>query len=218
MHPPHKSAPPALPTLRRREGNVGIGTASPGEALTVVPSASIGGINIRAQLPLIDFTDLNSTDNYRIAVENSTFYIQNLTDAGTPTRFMIDTAGNVGIGTTSPYAKLTAWGDTTGKIFEAVTSASTTALSISATGFATTTLSGLNIFGSATTTSNVGINLSGGCFAIGGTCVGSGAGADISITDNITNAFRVYEGTNDYFNIDTTNSSESLSFGTRQPP
>ncbi len=87
-------------------------------------------------------------------------------------RMMIRSSGNVGIGTTSPYAILTTWGTTTGKIFEAVTSASTTALSISATGFATTTVSGLTIAGSATSTSNVGFNLSGGCFAVNGTCVG----------------------------------------------
>ncbi|MEK7628890.1 MAG: hypothetical protein AAB421_05785, partial [Patescibacteria group bacterium] len=53
-------------------------------------------------------------------------------------------------------------------------------LSIAATGFGTTTLSGLTISGSATSTSNVGFNLTAGCFAVNGTCLsgtvaGSGA-------------------------------------------
>ncbi|MBI5742475.1 MAG: tail fiber domain-containing protein, partial [Candidatus Niyogibacteria bacterium] len=41
-------------------------------------------------------------------------------------------------------------------------------------GFGTTTLSGLNIVGSATTTSNVGYNLTSGCFSVNGTCITSG--------------------------------------------
>lgn len=92
--------------------------------------------------------------------------------------------GNLGVGTSTPYATLTSWGGTT-KIFEAVTQASTTALSVSATGFATTTLSGLNISGSATSTSNVGFNLTTGCFAISGVCIsgsGGGSGTVTSIT------------------------------------
>jgi hypothetical protein len=93
--------------------------------------------------------------------------------------------GNVGIGTTSPYAKLSVWGPTTGRSFEVVNSASTTNLWVSATGFGTTTVTGLNISGSATSTSNVGFNLSGGCYAIGGVCLSSGT----SYTNADTNAY-----------------------------
>jgi hypothetical protein len=46
-----------------------------------------------------------------------------------------------------------------------------TSLSISQTGFGTTTLAGLNISGQATSTSNVGFNLTSGCYAIQGTCL-----------------------------------------------
>ncbi|MEK7634818.1 MAG: hypothetical protein AAB446_00050, partial [Patescibacteria group bacterium] len=53
---------------------------------------------------------------------------------------------------------------------------SISALEIALGGFGTTTVRGLNISGQATTTSNVGINLSAGCFAIGGTCVGGSSG------------------------------------------
>jgi len=85
--------------------------------------------------------------------------------------------GNLGIATNTPYAKLTVWGDGSGNIFEVVTSASSSALTVSETGFGTTTLSGLNINGSATSTSNVGINITAGCFAINGACLASSAGA-----------------------------------------
>ncbi|MDB5244169.1 MAG: hypothetical protein JWN18_39, partial [Parcubacteria group bacterium] len=84
------------------------------------------------------------------------------------------TSGNVSIGTTTAYAPLSVWGGATGKIFEVVNSASSTALSVSATGFATTTLSGLTISGSATSTSNVGFNIASGCYAMNGTCLTSG--------------------------------------------
>ncbi|HEY4476560.1 MAG TPA: tail fiber domain-containing protein, partial [Candidatus Paceibacterota bacterium] len=50
-------------------------------------------------------------------------------------------------------------------------------IQIASTGFGTTTLSGLTITGSATSTSNVGFNLTSGCFAINDTCIGGGGGA-----------------------------------------
>ncbi|MFZ2593772.1 MAG: hypothetical protein WAX38_03300, partial [Minisyncoccia bacterium] len=83
-------------------------------------------------------------------------------------------SGNVGIGTTTPFAKLAvqATGVQTNPLFEiASTSNATKFLTVSGTGFGTTTLSGLTISGSATSTSNVGFNLSGGCFAVGGICL-----------------------------------------------
>jgi hypothetical protein len=48
-------------------------------------------------------------------------------------------------------------------------------LEISGTGFGTTTIRGLNIVGQATSTSNVGYNITSGCYAIGGTCVSGGS-------------------------------------------
>jgi len=65
---------------------------------------------------------------------------------------------------------------------------SLSALEISGSGFGTTTVRGLNISAQATTTSNVGINLTNGCFSINGTCVGGGAGGSPSIGGTLTSA------------------------------
>lgn len=96
------------------------------------------------------------------------------------TDLIINSSGNVGIGSTSPYAKLSvsaSAGQTTPLFQIASSSVATTFLTVAADGFGTTTLSGLNILGSATSTSNVGFNITSGCFAINGTCVGGGSGS-----------------------------------------
>jgi hypothetical protein len=82
------------------------------------------------------------------------------------------------IGTTSPYARLTVWASTTQeRILDVVNTASSSALWVSGTGFGTTTLSGLNVNGSATSTSNVGYNITTGCYAKNNVCISGGAGA-----------------------------------------
>ncbi|OGZ10205.1 MAG: hypothetical protein A3C14_01545 [Candidatus Lloydbacteria bacterium RIFCSPHIGHO2_02_FULL_50_18] len=95
--------------------------------------------------------------------------------------------GKLGVGTSSPYAKLTVWGgDTldTSRAFEAVNSASTSLFSIFNNGLASTsnfivsntaTTSNLAVTGGATSTFAGGIALSSGCFAVNGVCVGGGA-------------------------------------------
>lgn len=62
-------------------------------------------------------------------------------------------------------------------------------LSVSNSGFGTTTLSGLKINGSATSTSNVGFNLTGGCFSIGGTCIGGASGSVTAVSIASANGF-----------------------------
>ena len=115
--------------------------------------------------------------------------------------------GNVGIGTSTPTNKLTindaaasqlslsagtginqwAFRNAGGNLYFSTTTVAGTAttsisaLEISGSGFGTTTVRGLNINGQATTTSNVGINLSSGCFAINGTCLSSGTGASTTL-------------------------------------
>src|SRR3989344_4526902 len=60
------------------------------------------------------------------------------TGDGTTEQMVITNAGNVGIGTTTPYSKLTTWG--TGNLFGAVNSASTSVFLIGQNGATTTTL------------------------------------------------------------------------------
>lgn len=62
-------------------------------------------------------------------------------------------------------------------------------LSVSNSGFGTTTLSGLKINGSATSTSNVGFNLTGGCFSIAGTCIGGASGSVTAVSIASANGF-----------------------------
>lgn len=95
----------------------------------------------------------------------------------------LNVGGKVGVGTTTPYANLAVQATTTqlGPIFElASTSSATKYLTTSGTGFGTTTLSGLTVNGSATSTANVGFNITTGCYAINGTCVGGSSGTGIT--------------------------------------
>ena len=91
------------------------------------------------------------------------------------TQFIFDSStGNLGLGTSTPFATFAIQATTTQTtpLFEiASTSNATKFLSVSSTGFGTTTLSGLTISGSATSTSNVGLSLTSGCFAIGSNCL-----------------------------------------------
>lgn len=99
-------------------GNSGIGTINPSNTLEVLAAISGGGITINTagtysginlnnggvnQWGL--FNNLNSSGDL-------SFY-DNLASGGLGTRFIIDTSGNVGIGTTNPTAKLYVLGSTT---------------------------------------------------------------------------------------------------------
>ncbi|MBL8158400.1 hypothetical protein JNK62_02625 [bacterium] len=109
--------------------------------------------------------------------------------------FLLDNADKVGIGTTTPWAKLALQGDAgqTNPVFEIASSSTATKfLSVSGTGFGTTTLSGLNISGSATSTSNVGMNITSGCYAVNGTCVGGGSASLTGTTGQVA----YFSGTN----------------------
>lgn len=134
-------------------------------------------------------TDLLSTD---VVSGNSTL-------AGLPTQNTTLFGGNVGIGTTTPKYLLTVASSTApqlslsagaglaqwafrnagGNLYLSTTTVagtattSTSALSIAGDGFGTTTLRGLSIVGQATSTSNIGYDISDGCYAVDGICIGA---------------------------------------------
>ena len=73
---------------------VGIGTTSPAQALDVV-----GNINIQGTVPTLLFTDTDSNPDFNIIGGGSLSFRDETNSA---TRMLIDSTGNVGIGTTSP--------------------------------------------------------------------------------------------------------------------
>ncbi|MFZ2886325.1 MAG: hypothetical protein WA021_00720, partial [Minisyncoccia bacterium] len=94
-------------------------------------------------------------------------------------QFLFDSStGRLGIGTTTPFAKLSIQGTLlqTNPIFEVASSSDAIKfLSVAGNGFGTTTLSGLTIAGSATTTSNVGFRITSGCYETAtGQCLSAG--------------------------------------------
>lgn len=98
-------------------GNVGIGTASPGTDLEVTGGASevirVSGTN--SGNVFIRNTG-NSAREYRITSHENYYggglFIQDQTAPGLPVRLLIDgPSGNVGVGTTSPAARLDVAGD-----------------------------------------------------------------------------------------------------------
>ncbi|MES2995127.1 MAG: hypothetical protein V4681_03795, partial [Patescibacteria group bacterium] len=114
------------------------------------------------------------------------FYIkQSNADAVAPILSMvISDSGRVGIGTSSPYAKLSVVGEVVASHYTATTTATST--------FA----GGLNVLainqtGSASSTFANGINLASGCFAVNGTCVGSGSGSG-TVGSGTTGQFPYY--------------------------
>ncbi|MBX4197983.1 hypothetical protein KW782_01470 [Candidatus Parcubacteria bacterium] len=142
-------------------------------ALGATTFDSDGGILSWIDMPVTSSAVASTVQSYSAQIDGNpllTVYAQSDGSGG------IQNSG-IAIGTSSPTSKLTVWGGLTGSIFNVVTSASTTALSVSATGFGTTTLSGLTISGSATSTSNVGLNITGGCYAISNTCIGGSGGS-----------------------------------------
>ena len=72
-----------------------------------------------------------------------------------------------------------------GTTSDALAASATRPLTISSTGFGTTTLRGLTITGSATSTSDVGWNITTGCYAVNDTCVGGGSASLTGTTGQV---------------------------------
>jgi hypothetical protein len=84
--------------IERTSGNVGIGTSSPSFALSVKQSAQTfnGGIALERS---------DNTNRFNLAIDSNTTLKIGYNDS---TKAVIDSSGNVGIGTSSPQAKLVA--------------------------------------------------------------------------------------------------------------
>lgn len=118
-----------------------------------------------------------------------------------------ETTGNIGIATSTPFGRLSinplagdtgpalVIGSSTGTSFSVTPFGAGDMLDVASTsgsgignvlqvaqgGNGTTTVTGLTISGYATSTSNVGFNITTGCYAIGGTCIsGSGGGGGVT--------------------------------------
>ncbi len=138
-------------------GNVGIATSTPNNLLDIYSTSKAA----------VGFTGASGgTYKWTMGMDvtnGGRFSIASSTALGTNDRFVIDGSGNVGIGTTSPYAKLSVVGQTVAAYFTATTStastfpyASTTA--ISSTGGAWLATAGSSV-GIGTSTPIVGVKL-----------------------------------------------------------
>jgi len=106
-----------------QNGNIGIGTASPLRKFHLTNTGS------NAQLLLEDSAASANQHYGSLGFSRGGFSFNTMSDAlATTSRMYINSSGLVGVGTTSPYAKLSVWGSGigTGSAFEIVNNASTT--------------------------------------------------------------------------------------------
>jgi hypothetical protein len=203
-----------------KNGDVGIGTTnlSGFEKLTIngdiaiAPTTGVGGII---------WLDSPSTLGNSFFTETVTGRLDIRKDNGGSASISILQTGFVGIATTTPTYLLNpfsssapqlalsagaglaqiAFRNAGGNFYISSTTVagtattSTSLLEIASGGFGTTTIRGLNISGQATSTSNVGFNITNGCFAINGTCVG-GSGSSASST--LLSDFNTFSNTNNF--------------------
>ena len=128
--------------------------------------------------------DLNvSNGNANITVPAGT--INFTAGAGLPTVFW--GSGNVGIGTSTPYARLSVAGQVVGSYFTATSTTATSTFNGNAQVKGTLQIGSSSIYlrSAATSTFDGGINLSAGCFAVNGTCVGGSSYGNTDVNSYI---------------------------------
>jgi hypothetical protein len=181
-------------------GEIGIGNEAPLSVLSVTgPSAGSSAANagIGGIAQFTTGTGLNTDNKIMIGFDDTNNYgwLQS-TDPGTSHRtFAINPGGgNVGVGTTSPYSRLTVW--STANLFEAVNNSSSTVFLIGQNGATTTNfaisnltnkLLSTNANGSVVATTSIGTNYLTGIMSIaqGGTATST----------QITNGINYFDGT-----------------------
>jgi hypothetical protein len=148
-------------------GNIILGS-NPDGVTSITTGANNIGIGYGVAFP-------SATANNQLNIGN---FIYGIIPA-TTTAFKLPTSGALGIGTSSPYAKLsiaTNNGDTATTLFaigSSTASATTTLFSISNTG-------ALAQLGGATSTFSNGLNITAGCYAVNGTCLSSGGSGTVA--------------------------------------
>ena len=168
-------------------GRLGIGTTTPAYKLSVEGIGHFGDY-ARASYFLATSTTATSTFSGGFSAGNNAALVVN--QAATANSLYINPAGNIGIGTSTPYSRLSIWGDSAsvGRAFEVVNSASTTLLSIPNLSTGTSTFATglqatyLNLTSTtATSTFANGLNLTAGCLTYaGGACVGQNASVTLT--------------------------------------
>lgn len=132
-------------------GNVGVGSTTPYGKFS---------IDAPAQTNPLFVIGSSTSQVFSISPADTTFGGQGSFSKGSTTPWGYFSINPNGIGTNPSFVI----GSSTG-----------TQVSVASGGYGTTTLSGLNVSGSATSTANVGFNLTTGCYAINGGCIGSGS-------------------------------------------
>jgi len=125
------TSPDSTPFVIDANGNVGIGTAAPARRLHVDSGTLDVGIRLESSDSLAKIEIIDSGGTKWLAAKEGQFHFNASDPGGTVGDLIIDSNGNIGLGTTSPYAKLSVVGEVVMETFNAT---STTASSTIAGG------------------------------------------------------------------------------------